>query len=88
MTTFVLEMDLQKWLYQNGVTDDGCLEYVGGCLLDNMIVQTKRGFAAIYEKYQNTNSSVHKVEFQPGDAPDVWKNWEKFREMMEQEDVA
>lgn len=84
MTTFVLRMDLQKWLHQNGA-DDGCLEFVEGCLLDNMIVQTKRGYAAIYESYQNSNSSVYRIEFQPGDAPDVWDRWENFRDMMEQE---
>jgi len=85
MTAFVLRMDLQKWLHQNGVTENGYLEFVEGCLLDNMIVQTKRGYAAIYESYQNSNSSVYRIEFQPGDAPDVWDRWENFRDMMEQE---
>lgn len=70
-------VDLDKWLHQNKA-EDSALDFVVGCLLDNMIVQTKRGFAAIYEKYLNPNSSCYYIEFQPGDAPDVWEAWERF----------
>ena len=79
MTTFILNMNLDKWLHQNGA-EDGIIGFVEGCLLDNMIVKTKRGYAGIYEEYRNSNSSVYRIEFQSGDAPEVWSHWEEFEE--------
>ena len=79
MTTFTLQpRGLAKWLYQNRAEYTG--DFVEGCLLDNFVVSTKRGFAAVYEKYQNANSSVYRVEFEPGTAQNVFHAWYEFEE--------
>lgn len=65
ITSFYLDpADLEKWMYQNKAVYTG--DFVEGCLLDNFMVQTKRGHAAIYEHYLNPNSSDYLVYFQPG----------------------
>ena len=70
--------ELNKWLHQNKADYTGL--FVDGCLLDNFVVVTKRGFAAIYEEYLNPNSSGYYIEFQTGTAQDVFRNWYKFEE--------
>jgi len=72
---------LEKWLHQNGAEYVG--DYVEGCLLDNFVVCTRRGFAAIYENYVNEWSSDYYIEFQPGAAQGVFSNWYKFEKEME-----
>lgn len=67
---------LEKWLHQNKAKCVG--DFVEGCLLDNFVVMTKRGFAAIYEHYVNPNASDYRVEFQAGPAQDVFRNWYAF----------
>lgn len=67
--------NMEKWLYQNSAD---CMECVEGCLLDNFIVATKHGYAAIYEVYKNEWTSAYYVEFQRGIAPEVWARWYKF----------
>jgi hypothetical protein len=64
--------------FNNGAEYTG--DYVEGCLWDNFIVSTRRGFAAIYENYLNEWSSDYYVEFQPGAAQTVFSNWYKFEE--------
>lgn len=77
MKKFLLgSTDLDKWLYQNKATPTGDCEE--GCLLDNMVVFTKRGVAGIYEHYMNSNSSCYYIEFEPGEGRNVWDNWETF----------
>ena len=66
----------EKWMYQNGAEYSG--DYVEGCLLDNFVVSTRRGFAAVYENYISEWASDYYVEFQPGAAQDVFSNWYKF----------
>ena len=46
---------LDKWMYQNKAIYTG--DYIEGCLLDNFVVGTRRGYAAIYENYINANRS-------------------------------
>lgn len=83
-TTFIIgSCDLDKWMHQNKASYTG--EFVEGCLLDNFVVVTRRGFAAIYEKYLNPNSSCYLVEFQKGAAQDVMRNWYKFEELATKE---
>jgi len=80
MTCFRMNAgNLEKWLYQNGAEYTG--DYIEGCLLDNFIVSTRRGFAAIYEKYVNPNLSEYYIEFEPGAAENVFSNWYKFEEV-------
>ena len=80
VTRFRLEPGpaFHKWMAQNGAEYTG--DYVEGCLLDNFIVATRRGYAAIYENYVNEWTSDYLVEFQPGAAQTVFSNWYKFEE--------
>ena len=43
--------------------------------MDNFVVATKRGYAAIYESYLNEWASDYYIEFQPGAAQDVFNTW-------------
>lgn len=83
MTRFYIsQKNLPIWLKQN---DAETADFREGCLADNFIVWTKRGAAGIYEHYLNTWASDYLVEFEPGDAPNVWKRWEKFTEKYDAE---
>lgn len=73
--------EFKTWCKQNAAQYSGA--YVEGCLLDNFVMMTKRGFAAFYEHYLNEWCSDYYVEFQPGPAQDVWANWYKFEKEME-----
>ena len=79
MTTFRIgPADLEKWMHQNEAEYTGA--FAPGCLLDNFVLACKRGFAAFYEHYLNCWSSDYLVEFEPGPAQGVWKNWYEFEE--------
>ena len=79
MKTFILQPRyLEMWLHQNEAQYTG--DYIEGCLLDNFVVMTRRGFAAIYEKYVNANQSTYMVEFEKGAAQEVWCRWYDFEE--------
>lgn len=69
---------LEKWLHQNKAIYTG--DFLEGCLLDSFIVSTRRGYAAIYEKYINANKSGYYVEFEAGPAKNVFSNWYKMEE--------
>lgn len=85
ITTFYLRggKDFEKWVYQNKAEYSG--NYVEGCLLDNFIMVTKRGFAAFYEVPCTTWTSKYRVEFQKGAAQDVWRKWYEFEDAAERE---
>lgn len=68
---------LKKWLRQNKVED--FIDCSEGVLLDNLVVQCKRGIAALYEHYVNSNQSDYLVEYQHGDGAAVLSNWDKRR---------
>ena len=81
--TFILNpRNLEKWLYQNKAENTG--DFVEGCLLDNWVVMTKRGFAAIYEKYVNPNQSEYLIEWETGPAQNVFSRWYDFEEGVKQ----
>ena len=83
MTRFYISpLNINTWLKQNKAET---LEFREGCLQDNFIVGTKRGYAAIYEHYVNPWVSDLIVEFEAGDAPNVWKRWEEFTEAYDKE---
>ena len=75
--------NLGKWMHQNRAEYTGA--FVEGCLLGNFELACKRGFAAVYEHYLNCWSSDYLIEFQPGAAQGVWKNWYKFEEAAERQ---
>ena len=82
-TFFVLPKNLEKWLHQNHGTYTG--DFVEGCLLDNFIVETKRGYAVFYEHYVNEWSSVYRVEFQAFKETrcnELFDRWNKFIEQV------
>lgn len=83
---YIGSCDLGKWLHQNKADltfDIIPLDYVDGCLLDNMLVETKRGIAAIYEHYLNCWTSDYLVEWQAGNGEKVFNNWKKFVDSVE-----
>ncbi len=78
VTCFRLDpgQDFEKWAHQNGAEYVG--DYVTGCLLDNFVMCTRRGYAAFYENYVNEWTSDYYVEFQAGAAQTVFSNWYQF----------
>ena len=78
---------LEQWLKQNNAEYTG--DFLPGCLLDNFVVVTARGFAAVYESYLNSCSSQYYIEFQSGAAQTVWANWYQFeKDYKESEDMT
>lgn len=73
----------EKWVHQNGAEYAG--DYIDGCLLDNFVMATRRGYAAFYEHYVNEWTSDYYVEFQPGPAQIVFSNWYEFERKAEAE---
>lgn len=70
------EDTFRMWLYQNQAD---LVESVDGNLLDNYAVQTKNGYAMIYEHPTTEWTSNYRVEFQRGYyAEDIWKRWNEF----------
>jgi hypothetical protein len=82
MTEFLLGTDdIGRWLHQNHTIPTG--DFVEGCLLDNWVVATKRGFAAIYEHYLNPNSSCYRIVWEDSTAQNMFAQWYKFEEEAE-----
>ena len=82
MTWFYLNAGaLDKWVHQN---KGEYVECIVGCLQDNYVVATKRGWAMIYEHYLNEWTSNFYVEFAPDknkeDVNKLWKEWYAFEE--------
>lgn len=75
--------NLEKWMHQNEAEYTG--DFVEGCLLDNFVVATKNGFAAVYEHYLNAWMSDYFIEFQRGEARDVFNRWYDFEERANRE---
>jgi hypothetical protein len=74
---------LEMWLHQNRAEYTGdCVE---GVLLDNFVLATKRGFAAVYEKYCNEWTSCYHVVFEPGTAQNMFRQWYKFEKEAQNE---
>lgn len=83
MTRFYIsQSNLPIWLRQNNAET---MDFREGVLADNFIVGTRRGYAGIYEHYLNPWASDYLVEFQPGDAPEIWSRWEAFTEKYDSE---
>lgn len=75
---YIASGELEKWLFQNKAECTG--DFIEGVLLDNFVVSTKRGFAAIFERSLNCWSSDYEIVFQPGEAQDVFAEWHRFAE--------
>lgn len=72
--------NFEKWAHQNNAEYTG--DFLCGCLLDNFVMVTKRGYAAFYEHYVNGGMSDYYVEFQAGAAKDVFNAWYEFEQRM------
>ena len=67
----VLKMSVtnfEKWIHQNAAEIIDCAE---GCLLDNYLLHTRRGVAAVYEHYVNPNMSDYRVYFAAYNTPEA-----------------
>ena len=69
-----------KWLHQNR---GEVIDIVEGCLLDDYLVQTKRGYAAVYEHFLNEWSSDYHIEFQAGRADELFERWDEHKRIVE-----
>lgn len=52
------QKQLDKWVHQNRGEYIECVE---GCLLDNYVIDCKRGIAFVFEEYLNSWSSTYHV---------------------------
>ena len=72
-------MTIDKWIHQNSAIVEDFLE---GCLLDNMLLQTRRGVAFVKETFINTWCSTYTLYFaayKDRDAVDaVYNMWSEF----------
>ena len=60
MRRFVYKGDISKLIKQNEGEVIDCIE---GCLLDDFLVECKRGLMAVLETFETTNSSKYTVYF-------------------------
>ena len=57
---YLSSIDLEKFLYQNKAVIVDCVE---GCLIDNILCETKRGLMTLTEHYLNCWTSDYLVTF-------------------------
>jgi len=81
-----------KWSHQNDIEYTG--DFVDGVLLDNFVVFTKHGVAAIYEHYVNCWQSDYRVEFlrchkndEPGWTQAIFNRWYAFEGSCYEEEI-
>lgn len=75
--TYKTNMDLEKILYQNKVSDFDYIDCFEGCLLDSLFVATKRGYMAILETFVNCWSSCYTIHFSESEN-EIYSIWEKY----------
>lgn len=67
---------MNRWIEENRAEHTG--DFVEGVLLDNFVLSCEWGYAAVYEVHLNEWSSIYRVEYETGEAKDVWKRWHEF----------
>lgn len=67
---------VNKFMHQNKANYIDCID---GCLIDHLMVSTKRGYMALIETYATPNSSTYTVYFSTDENEiyDVWAPYEK-----------
>lgn len=86
VTVFRIDADiLEAWTNQNGGITADVLE---GCLIDSVLISTRRGWAIALEHYVTSWTSDYYMIFQPGAAPDVIELWEDMLYRREQAEKA
>lgn len=87
VTEFILHDNLEKWQAQN---DGECIDCVEGCLIDNLVIECKRGTAFLFEEYANCWSSLYHVYFIPykeqANNPEYDALWDRFYALQNQEE--
>lgn len=73
MSRYIYKGNIDKLLRQNKAIT---LDYKEGCLLDNMLIETKRGYMAIVETYATPWASVYTLYFSKNEA-DIQAVWDK-----------
>ena len=77
--------DEEKWMHQNGAKFTEW--YVEGVLLDSYMLECRRGWCAVYERYATPNSSYHEYVFAPYSDEDacnaLWSEFVGFYESAE-----
>lgn len=72
-------MTIDKWMYQNSAIVE---DFLDGCLLDNMLLQTRRGVAFVKETALNVWSSTYTLYFaaykDAGAVDAVYNMWSEF----------
>ena len=73
------DMTIEKWMHQNSAIVE---DFLDGCLLDNMLLQTRRGVAFVKETVLNTWSSTYTLYFaaykDAGAVDAVYNMWSEF----------
>lgn len=94
MTTFVLNMSVEKYLHQNRAE---IVDGFDGCLLDNYLAYNDKAIIAIYEEYEmrdsflNRYSSQWRVEYSrigTDDAREIEDTFYKRMDEAYREDIA
>ena len=72
-------MTIDKWIHQNDAIVE---DFFDGCLLDNMLLQTRRGVAFVKETALNVWSSTYTLYFaaykDAGAVDAVYNMWSEF----------
>ena len=71
---------IDKLMHQNKAEYIDCIE---GCLLDNLLISTKRGYIALMETYQNSNSSIYTLNFST-DSNEIYHLWENLERTIDE----
>lgn len=68
--------NVDKVIFQNKADVLDCIE---GCLLDDLLLITKRGYMALLETYATQNSSVYTMVFSknPKEINEIWEKRER-----------
>lgn len=84
--------NLEQWAEQNHAES---IDFIEGCLLDNIWYSCKRGEAFIFEEYLNANSSGYKCYFfrehekESKEYLEILKSWQDLYEAIYgDEDIA
>ena len=66
---------IEKLMHQNR---GEIIDIIEGCLIDNYLINTKRGYMAIIESFVNTCTSNHTIYFStdPGEIDYIWDRYQ------------
>ena len=76
MKQYIYNAKPEKLIHQN---KGKIIEFIEGCLQDNYLIVTNRGYIALLENYVNTWTSNHKLYFstESGEIYAIWEQLEK-----------